>query len=98
LSRIWARSRRGMPRRPPDGPSDRLSILPGVILDRFRLDGRAAIVTGAGRGIGAAISVALAEAGADVVLVSRTKEQLDVIAGQVAAHGRRALVHPALVH
>jgi len=40
--------------RGPDDPSDRLSILPSVILDRFRLDGTAAIVTGAGRGIGAA--------------------------------------------
>jgi 7-alpha-hydroxysteroid dehydrogenase len=69
-----------------------------VILDRFRVDGRAAIVTGAGRGIGAAISVALAEAGADVVLVARTKEQLDATAELVAAQGRRALVHPADVN
>jgi 7-alpha-hydroxysteroid dehydrogenase len=69
-----------------------------VILDRFRLDDRAAIVTGAGRGIGAAIALALAEAGADVVLVSRTKEQLDAVAEQVTALGRRALVHPADVN
>jgi 7-alpha-hydroxysteroid dehydrogenase len=62
------------------------------ILDRFRLDGRVAIVTGAGRGIGAATAVALAEAGADVVIASRTEKQLARVAEQVAAAGRRAMV------
>ena len=62
------------------------------ILDRFRLDGRVAIVTGAGRGIGAATAVALAEAGADVVISSRTEKQLARVAGQVDAVGRRAMV------
>ena len=42
-----------------------------MILDRFRLTDRAAVVTGAGRGIGAACAVALAEAGADVVIAAR---------------------------
>ncbi|MBV8297260.1 MAG: SDR family NAD(P)-dependent oxidoreductase, partial [Acidimicrobiia bacterium] len=42
------------------------------LLDRFRLTDRAAIVTGAGRGIGAATALALAEAGADVVIAART--------------------------
>jgi 7-alpha-hydroxysteroid dehydrogenase len=69
-----------------------------VILDRFRLSGRVAIVTGAGRGIGAASAVALAEAGADVVLTARTKEQLDAVARQVGETGQRAVVHPADVN
>jgi 7-alpha-hydroxysteroid dehydrogenase len=64
------------------------------VLERFRVDGKVAIVTGAGRGIGAASSLALAEAGADVVLAARTKEQLDAVAEQVRAFGQRALVVP----
>jgi 7-alpha-hydroxysteroid dehydrogenase len=66
-----------------------------VILDRFRLPGAAAIVTGAGRGIGAATAVALAEAGADVVLAARTEEQLHKVAAQVREAGARAEVVPA---
>jgi 7-alpha-hydroxysteroid dehydrogenase len=66
-----------------------------VILDRFRLTDQVAIVTGAGRGIGAATAVALAEAGADVVVSSRTEEQLREVAGRIEAVGRRALVIPA---
>jgi 7-alpha-hydroxysteroid dehydrogenase len=65
-----------------------------MVLERFRVDGKVAIVTGAGRGIGAATAVALAEAGADVLLAARTQEQLDAVAEQVRAHGQRALVVP----
>ena len=65
-----------------------------MVLERFRVDGKVAIVTGAGRGIGAATAVALAEAGADVLLAARTKEQLEAVAEQVRAHGQRALVVP----
>ena len=65
-----------------------------ALLDRFRLTDRAAIVTGAGRGIGAATALALAEAGADVVIASRTKEQLEEVAAGIAERGRRAAVVP----
>jgi 7-alpha-hydroxysteroid dehydrogenase len=66
-----------------------------LILDRFRVPGRVAVVTGAGRGIGAAAAVALAEAGADVVISARTKEQLEAVARQIEAVGRRAVTVPA---
>ena len=65
------------------------------ILDRFRLTDHVAIVTGAGRGIGAATAVALAEAGADVVISSRTADQLEQVAGRVREAGRRVHVVPA---
>jgi len=61
------------------------------ILDRFRLDGKVAIVTGAGRGIGAGIAEAYAEAGADVVVAARSRDQIDRTAAAVRKHGRRAL-------
>lgn len=66
-----------------------------MILERFLLTDRVAVVTGAGRGIGAATAVALAEAGADVVVSSRTAAQLDEVAAQIERVGRRALVVPA---
>jgi 7-alpha-hydroxysteroid dehydrogenase len=68
------------------------------VLDAFRLDGKVAIVTGAGRGIGASIARTFAEAGADVVLTARTKEQLDEVAADVRASGHEALVIPADVN
>lgn len=63
-----------------------------MILDRFRLDGRVAIITGAGRGLGAAIALGFAEAGADVVIAARTEADLREVAAQVAAAGRQAHV------
>lgn len=66
-----------------------------MILDRFLVSGQVAVVTGAGRGIGAATAVALAEAGADVVIAARTAGDLDEVAERVAATGRRARVVPA---
>jgi len=65
------------------------------ILDRFRLDDHAAIVSGAGRGIGAATAVALAEAGADVLICARHENQLEKVAEGIRAAGRRAVVVPA---
>jgi 7-alpha-hydroxysteroid dehydrogenase len=63
----------------------------GVLLDRFRLDDKVAIVTGSGRGIGRGIAVGFAEAGADVVCAARSKDQIEDTAERVRAHGRRAL-------
>ena len=61
------------------------------ILDRFRLDGKTAIVTGASKGIGEAIAYALAEAGANVVVSSRKQEAVDEVARQLKAKGYEAL-------
>ncbi len=58
----------------------------------FDLTGRTALVTGASRGIGRAIAVGFAEAGADVALASRDVAALEEVAGQVQALGRRAVV------
>jgi len=68
------------------------------VLDAFRLDGKVAIVTGAGRGIGASIARTFADAGANIVLTARTKDQLDEVAADVRAAGREALVIPADVN
>ena len=60
----------------------------------FRLDGKVALVTGAGRGIGRAIALALAAAGAELVLNSRTPAELDAVAGEIAAAGEQAQTLP----
>ena len=60
----------------------------------FRLDGKIALVTGAGRGIGRAIALALANAGAEVILNSRTPAELDAVADEIAGRGSRARVLP----
>ena len=62
-----------------------------MILDRFSVAGRVAIVTGAGQGIGRGIALGLAQAGADVVLAARTASDLDKVAETIVALGRRAL-------
>jgi 7-alpha-hydroxysteroid dehydrogenase len=65
-----------------------------MILDGFRLDGKVAVVTGAGRGIGEGSALALAEMGADVVCAARTPEQIEETAEQVRGFGGRALAVP----
>ena len=62
-----------------------------MLLDRFRLDGKVAIVTGAGRGIGAGCALAFAEVGAHVVCAARTREQVEAIAEQARQFGVRAV-------
>jgi 7-alpha-hydroxysteroid dehydrogenase len=61
------------------------------LLDRFRLDGKVAVVTGASRGIGAACATAMAEVGADVVIAARSKETLEQVVEQIESMGRRAV-------
>lgn len=58
----------------------------------FTLDGKTAVVTGAGRGIGKAIALGLAESGADIILMARTRREMEEVAGQIEKLGRRALV------
>jgi NAD(P)-dependent dehydrogenase (short-subunit alcohol dehydrogenase family) len=62
-----------------------------TILDRFKLDGKVAIVTGASSGLGVAFAVALAEAGADVALAARRVDRLEETRALVEATGRRAI-------
>ncbi|WP_145047122.1 SDR family NAD(P)-dependent oxidoreductase [Paenibacillus xylanexedens] len=58
----------------------------------FHLEGQTALVTGAGRGIGKAIAIGLAESGSDVVLVSRTFSEIEETAAYIQEHtGRRAI-------
>jgi 2-deoxy-D-gluconate 3-dehydrogenase len=59
------------------------------ILEQFKLDGKTALVSGCKRGIGRAIAVALAEAGADIIGVSATLDANSEVAGEVRALGRK---------
>jgi NAD(P)-dependent dehydrogenase (short-subunit alcohol dehydrogenase family) len=63
-----------------------------LVMDRFRIDGRVAIVTGSSSGLGVAFAIALAEAGADIVLAARRVDKLHATATVVESIGRRAHV------
>jgi len=69
-------------------------VNPGVgimsILDRFRLDGKRLLITGGSRGLGRQMALAVADAGADGVLVARDQKALDKTADEIRALGRRA--------
>lgn len=65
------------------------------VRDKFALDGRVALVTGASRGLGRGMALALGGAGADVAVVARTAEALEDTAAALRTLGRRALVVPA---
>lgn len=63
-----------------------------TVLDRFRLDGRRVLVTGAGKGLGRVMAQALAEAGADVAVVSRTQADVDAVSEEIATATGRNIV------
>jgi NAD(P)-dependent dehydrogenase (short-subunit alcohol dehydrogenase family) len=68
------------------------------VLDKFRLDGKVCIVTGASRGLGRAIAAALAEAGADVAAVARSQGAIEETAQAIRQQKRKALAIPCDVH
>ncbi|MBA2941607.1 glucose 1-dehydrogenase [Paenibacillus sp. CGMCC 1.16610] len=61
-----------------------------MLLPSFRLGNKIALVTGAGRGIGRALAIGLAEAGADVALFARTSSDIEEVAAEIRALGRQA--------
>ena len=64
-------------------------------LNSFQLNDHHALVTGAGRGLGEACALALAEAGAEITLVARSSDQLESVADKIRDSGGQASVHPA---
>ncbi len=62
-----------------------------MTLPSYRLDGKVAVITGGSKGLGRAMALGFAEAGADVVIASRKIEGCEQVADEVRAHGRRAL-------
>ena len=65
-----------------------------MVLESFRMDGKVAVVTGSGRGLGKAMAKALAAAGASVVCAARTPEQIDATVAEITADGGKAIAVP----
>lgn len=63
-----------------------------MIFDKLRLEGKVAVITGAGRGLGRAMATAMAAAGADIVAAARTRAQLEETAAAIRALGRKCLI------
>jgi NAD(P)-dependent dehydrogenase (short-subunit alcohol dehydrogenase family) len=74
--------------------ASRYREVPMTILDTLSLNGKVAIITGASQGLGHAMALKFAEAGADIVAASRTKAKLDQTAQEVSTLGRKCLVVP----
>ena len=68
--------------------------MPNMIMEKYRVDGKVAIVTGAGRGMGKSIALTLAAAGADVSVVARTRTQIEQTAEEIRKLGNKALAIP----
>ncbi|MFC2051324.1 SDR family NAD(P)-dependent oxidoreductase [Chloroflexota bacterium] len=66
-----------------------------MILSKFSVEDRVAIVTGSGRGLGKGIALGLAEAGANIVVVARTATEIEETAAEIRKIGRKALAVPA---
>lgn len=64
------------------------------VMDDFRLDGHVGVITGGGRGIGEGIALAMAEAGADVVVAARRQHDLAAVVKQIEERGARGLAVP----
>jgi len=64
------------------------------VMEKFRLQGKVALVTGAGRNLGKSIALSLAEAGADVAVTSRTLSEIQITGQEIRKKGRKALAIP----
>ncbi|MDP7240791.1 MAG: SDR family NAD(P)-dependent oxidoreductase, partial [Dehalococcoidia bacterium] len=62
-----------------------------MFMEQFRLDGKVALVTGGSRGVGRAVALAFAEAGADVAIAARKMPDLESTAAEIEKLGRKAL-------